>query len=1190
MKMSEGKILPPRRPAKPDPERMRQFSKDFAAATKAYTLCPARVWSVFADLLPIDQKITRHKDHQECAYDFCELSTRDFTSVQQRHECSQESRERCQPLKGLFNGQTLNQAALAGKSTVWNLEGKNTFPLSQPFMAISHLWSDGTGTGTWPVGQVNECLFAFFRRIAYQFHCEGIWWDTLCIPQDRVARAIVIQTMDSYFQYARVTLVHDVFLREWLWDGAESACIAILLSPWFSRGWTALELARSRRVKVLFKGPEGPVIKDLDEDILSKIDKTTHFSHWAGSEIIQNLRKGISDLNGLVRVLRPRHTSWPKDMAVISGLLLGVDLEPVSEGGSILQQEIYKRVMAMIGWLHPGHLFHNTATIADEESWCPRTLLEMPIAETGNKLDVDQNLNVSGFWRCIHIQSPIMFKDRVVWNGVRQHTQSKLKQHLREADHCILLAEVSAIGQPIVLSKGLKRALLVKETRKKTEEPIYTYVGAVYFNPPLYEDDFRAARATCEYKSVTIEGLSQRQSVSDGQRRILTRAFKDIGGWNLLHQLVWTGNYRTPFEDKNINTQDKQGRQPLHLAAERGNQEIVGFVATQPSLAACSDFSGRTVLHYAAFGGSLPTIDVLLHKGFDPQVQDNDGNTPLHIAAEQGHKKIVQRLLNVTMEKKADVNWNDFKGLTPMHLAAYYGHGEVVECLIAAGADIQAAELRLGWTPLHFAALKGNSKIAESFLLVHGASGRVRDDKVCWTPFHCAAVSNNKALMRLFYEHGTEVNTMDVLGWTPLQLARALGHDISYLPLDVDVTTDPAKRKCSLLHHMAAYGPDAIRRILFNSANIHLEGLIKDIDVGSLLVQINANCRSILRFSVAENQQTVVQQLFEEGIDVNISYDDKRTPLHFAVESNVVGMAKFLIQKGADVTVIDTTGKTLLHHVAETGNVQMFNLLMEAGELNIEHKDYKGQTPLFTATYAVRLQIVQALLEAGANPNTRDINHRTPLYRLIQVRSWILFSDLLEHGAHPNICHEFASEQSELKISRSHLWMARLLRRRTDLEPRYDVDYLKPLLQAIQQERLSIFQELLERGADPNMKRGDMTPLMVAVEERDEAIVEALLNKGANPNEGVKSCTPVFLASNYKEHKIEQLLLAKGAKKTDSGKGFIAMPQPKLQYLSKRDLRNVSLLSVLIPPGWRGGDRDLQMFLGRLKEQHPWVR
>ncbi|EFR00535.1 hypothetical protein MGYG_03539 [Nannizzia gypsea CBS 118893] len=1174
--MSEKqKVLLPQQPGKPDLEQKRRFSKDFEAATKVYGLCPTRVWSVFANLLPIDQPFIRDKRHQKCSDDFCELSTRNFTNVKQRHECSGYNWQldnKCQPLKGFFDEQILMKSALAGNSTVWNLEGTNTVPLSQPFMAISHVWSDGTGTGNWPAGQVNECLYSFFRRLAYRFHCEGIWWDTLCTPLDKAARTVAIRTMDCYYQNARVTLVHDVFLREWTWDGAESACIAILLSPWFSRGWTALELAKSLRVKVIFKGTEGPVIKDLDYDILANINKTTHPSHWTACQMIRDLRKGISDLNGLVNTLRHRHTSWPKDMAVISGLLLGVDVEPDYEEGDILQQEIFRRVMVRIGRIYPGHLFHNTATMAGGESWCPRTLLEMPIAEHGEELEVDQNMDVIGLWECIHIPNPKMLKEHVAWEHLRGYTQNKLEQHLRETDDCIILVEQSAIDRPVISRKGLRRALLVKQVRSVTDKVVYTYIGVLNFNPPLSEDNLRSARATSEYKRVIIQGHSQKQSAKNGARVI--GMVGSGGSWEDIHQLAWIGYYRTLFKNEDINRQDSQGRQPLHLIAERGNYKTVELLISRPDVVPCPDSAGRTVLHYAAFGGSLTTIDILLRAGFELQAQDYYGNTPLHLAAEQGHEDVVQKLLMVITEMKASIKWENRKGLTPLHLAAYVGHEGVVKSLITAGADIEATTSTFGWTPLHFAALKGNAEIVELLLLVYGCSGKIRDDKICWTPFHCAAVSNVKEVMRLFYDHGVELDTEDTYGWTPLQLAKALGHDISYPPLDDSVIRDFCRNKFSLIHHMAVYGPDATRRILFNQVDICGDGLIEAMDVDSFPVKRNASRQSVLRFAVIKNQQTIVQQLLEEATDINLSDNEmEKTPLHFAVEENAVAMAKFLIQKGADVTRTDKHGRTLLHYVAKTGNVEMFDLLKGTGKLSIKQKDSAGQTPLFIATCEVRSQMVRSLLEAGADPNTKDSRDRTPLYRLIEMRSWLLYSDLLEHGAHPNICHTFASEEPKSNISPSRNWRAKLPKTgRTDLEPRYNIDYLKPLLHTIQEERASICQDLLERGADPNTTTRDMTPLMLAIEEEDKIIVEALLNKGAGPNTLVKGWAPISQATSRGQREISELLRAKGVKTRDRFAGWLASPQPRSRYLSRRDLRDKDLLSVLIPSGWRDGN------------------
>lgn len=210
--------------------------------------------------------------------------------------------------------------------------------------------------------EVNECLYEYFKRIAQQFQCDGIWWDTLCIPKAKDAREKAIRKIQSNYENARITLVHDRFLRNWMWD-RETACFAILMSPWFSRGWTALELAKSRKVKVIFKGPCGPVIKDLDEEILSK--KGDSGPQEEASKIIRNLRIGVDSIDKLLTILRPRYTSWPKDNAIISALLMDVRLP---EG--TWHQEIYKNILRKTPPLHifPRHLFHNSATIP-QVSW-----------------------------------------------------------------------------------------------------------------------------------------------------------------------------------------------------------------------------------------------------------------------------------------------------------------------------------------------------------------------------------------------------------------------------------------------------------------------------------------------------------------------------------------------------------------------------------------------------------------------------------------------------------------------------------------------------------------------------------------------------------------------------------------------------------------------------------------------------
>jgi hypothetical protein len=134
---------------------------------------------------------------------------------------------------------------------------------------------------------------------------------TLCIPKEKAARREAIVDIRRHYEDVRITLVHDCFLRNWEWVNLEIARFAIIISSWFSRGWASLELAKSRKAKVLFKGPHGPLIKDLDQDILAKDDDPcASLQHQIATEVIASLRKGeIAEVNPTFDCTRP--TSYP---------------------------------------------------------------------------------------------------------------------------------------------------------------------------------------------------------------------------------------------------------------------------------------------------------------------------------------------------------------------------------------------------------------------------------------------------------------------------------------------------------------------------------------------------------------------------------------------------------------------------------------------------------------------------------------------------------------------------------------------------------------------------------------------------------------------------------------------------------------------------------------------------------------
>jgi len=129
------------------------------------------------------------------------------------------------------------------------------------------------------------------------------------------------------------------------------------------------------------------------------------------------------------------------------------------------------------------------------------------------------------------------------------------------------------------------------------------------------------------------------------------------------------------------------GRAPeAHQAAERGDPgALEKLLAADATLVNVKDKDGRTPLHVAAQAGHKPVVELLVARGADLNARDEDSRTPLHLAAAEGHKDVVEFLL----DKGADVDVKDKAAWTPVHWAAYRTHKEVVALLIARGPEEQ---------------------------------------------------------------------------------------------------------------------------------------------------------------------------------------------------------------------------------------------------------------------------------------------------------------------------------------------------------------------------------------------------------------------------------------------------------------------------------------------------------------------
>ena len=157
---------------------------------------------------------------------------------------------------------------------------------------------------------------------------------------------------------------------------------------------------------------------------------------------------------------------------------------------------------------------------------------------------------------------------------------------------------------------------------------------------------------------------------------------------------------------------------------------------------------------------TLSLVSGLLAFGADP-----DGSTPLHRAAQQDDVALADKLIAAGANVKAANRYD----ITPLSLAATNGDAVLIEHLLKAGADANATSEE-GQTALMTAALNGKVD-AVKVLLAHGANVNAKEAFKGQTALMWAASENNADAAAMLIEFGAEVNAKSKGGFTPLLFA-----------------------------------------------------------------------------------------------------------------------------------------------------------------------------------------------------------------------------------------------------------------------------------------------------------------------------------------------------------------------------------------------------------------------------------
>lgn len=142
--------------------------------------------------------------------------------------------------------------------------------------------------------------------------------------------------------------------------------------------------------------------------------------------------------------------------------------------------------------------------------------------------------------------------------------------------------------------------------------------------------------------------------------------------------------------------------------------------------------------------------------------------------------------------------------------------------------------------------------------------------------------------------------------------------------------------------------------------------------------------RTALMIATYGNHVDLAKQLIDAGADVNIRDNMKNSPFLYAGAEGYMEMLKLTIAGGADPSIVNRYGGTALIPAAERGHVDIVKLLLEETDVDVNHVNNLGWTALMEAVILnngseKQQKIIQILIEHGADVNIPDKDGVTPL-------------------------------------------------------------------------------------------------------------------------------------------------------------------------------------------------------------------
>ena len=447
------------------------------------------------------------------------------------------------------------------------------------------------------------------------------------------------------------------------------------------------------------------------------------------------------------------------------------------------------------------------------------------------------------------------------------------------------------------------------------------------------------------------------------------------------------------LKTKDPNARDDQGRTPLHTAAMSSKHPAVLAVLAVLSKAGADldarDKKGRTPLHLAAvFGKSPAIINALVKAGADVTALDGKGRTPLQFAEKFGKTPALVAALKKAKETpSASPEATSQASCDKWNTAAFFKHARLADLTRCLETKDPNARNEKGRTPLHYAA-QGGAPGFVTALARAGALVDARDKRGRWTPLHLAAwFGKSQAVVQALVDAGADPEATDKAGKTPWDYVKEN-------PVLKGLHPRPAKVSCKNWNTKSFFkraNAAAVSRCLKAGAKVGARD-----ETGATPLHLTAQ---------HGKTPTVVAALVQAGARVSARDETGATPLHTAaVKSTTPAVVQALLDARADPEAKDEAGKTPWDYVKENPALKVFHprlakvscedwntasfferanaadvsRCLKAGA-KVSTRDESAATPLHVAASRSEVPaVVQALLDAGANPAAKDKQGKVP--------------------------------------------------------------------------------------------------------------------------------------------------------------------------------------------------------------------